>query len=208
MPLVKRDGPAAPGAGQAPEESVGSAIADLASSDTEVRWSAARRLGARREGVSPLAAALGTEKEPRVREAIMTALMRIGDEASVTALLPCLRSQDAGMRAAAIETLQALPEAILPFLEPLLADEDPDVRILATELARNLPAADATRILSRLLENERHPNVCGAAIEVLAEAGTSDALPALRSCAERFFSIPFLTFAASTAIARVANSQG
>ena len=58
-----------------------------------------------------LAAALGRETVPRVREAIMTALMRIGDTPSVEAILPCLRSQDAGLRAAAIESLQALPEA-------------------------------------------------------------------------------------------------
>ena len=87
-----------------------------------------------------LAAALGRETVPRVREAIMTALMRIGDTASVEAMLPCLRSQDAGLRAAAIESLQALPEAIAPFMAPLFGDRDSDVRLLATELARNMKA--------------------------------------------------------------------
>ena len=53
-----------------------------------------------------------------------------------------------------------------------LADGDPDVRILATELARNMPAADATHLLCGLLEHEQHPNVCAAAVEVLAEVGT------------------------------------
>ena len=46
-----------------------------------------------------LAAALGIEKAQRVREAIMTALMRVGNEASVRTLLPYIRSQDAGQRA-------------------------------------------------------------------------------------------------------------
>ena len=46
-----------------------------------------------------------------------------------------------GQRAAAIEALQAMPAAILPFMDALLGDGDSDVRILATELARNLPAA-------------------------------------------------------------------
>ena len=133
-----------------------------------------------------LAAALGVEQVARVREAIMTALMRVGDEASVMALLPYLRSQDAAQRAASIEALQALPEAILPFMAALLADSDSDVRILATELARNMPAADATQILCRLLEHEQHPNVCAAAIDVLAEVGTRDAVPVLQACAERF----------------------
>ena len=138
----------------------------------------------------------------------MTALMRIGDEASVMALLPYLRSQDAALRGARIEALQALPEAILPFMTSLLADSDSDVRILATELARNMPAADATRLLCGLLEDEPHPNVCAAAIDVLAEVGTREAVPALQACAERFAGTPFLPFAVSTAIARISDTEG
>ena len=155
-----------------------------------------------------LAAALRVERIPRVQEAIITALLRIGGEESVKTLLPYLRSQDAGLRAASIEALQALPDAMSPFLETLLADSDSDVRILATELARNMPAAVATRLLCRLLEHEQHPNVCAAAIELLAEAGTREALPALRSCADRFAGIPFLRFAAAEAIARISDSDG
>jgi HEAT repeat protein len=207
MPLIRRDAPASPATDPATDQSASTAIADLASSEADVRWRAARALGLRREGVTELAAALVVENEPRVREAIMTALMRIGDEASVKALLPCLRSQDAGLRAAAVEALQNLPEAISPFLPPLLSDDDADVRILATELTRNLPAGEATDHLSNLLTHEQEPNVCGAAVEVLAEVGTSNAIPALESCAQRFSSIPFLTFAVSTAIARISNSE-
>ena len=108
----------------------------------------------------------------------------------------------------AIEALQSLPDAILPFMASLLADGDSDVRLLATELARNMPAADATQVLCRLLEHEQHPNVCAAAIEVLAEVGTRDAVPALQACAERFAGIPFLPFAVSTAIARISDAEG
>jgi HEAT repeat protein len=180
----------------------------LRSSDAQARWSAARALGGRKEAVPALADALGAESVPRVREAIMTALMRVGDEASVLALLPYLRSQDAGQRSTAIEALQALPEAILPFMPALLSDSDTDVRILATELARNMPAEEASRVLCRVLENEAHPNVCAAAVDVLAEVGTRDAVPALRACAERFSNTPFLPFAVSTTIARISNTEG
>ena len=62
----------------------------------------------------------------------------------------------------------------------LLGDTDADVRMLATELARNMPPADATHVLCGLLEKEHHPNVCAAAVEVLAEVGTRDAFPAFR----------------------------
>jgi HEAT repeat protein len=206
MPLVKGGS-----RGAAPNAEAGvdplSHIDALRSADPESRWRAARALAGSAQAVPALADALADEKAPRVREAIMTALVRIGDAASVQVLLPHLRSQDAGQRAAAIEALQALPAAIAPFMAALLADDDSDVRVLATELVRNMPAPEATRLLSGLIEREPHPNVCAAAIDVLAEVGTPDAIPALRSCATRFATTPFLPFAVSVAIARIAGAE-
>jgi HEAT repeat protein len=201
MPLVKGSkGPASNGS--SPRQ------AALDSSDPESRWAAARALAGQPQAVAALAAALGREPVPRVREAIMTSLIRIGNAASVEVLLPCLRSEDAGQRAAAIEALQSLPDAIAPFMAPLLNDLDSDVRLLATELARNMKAAEATRLLCELIEREQHPNVCAAAIDVLTEVGTPEALPALEKCAERFTGTPFLPFAVSVAIARIAGAEG
>jgi HEAT repeat protein len=182
--------------------------ATLDSPDAESRWSAARALAGHADAVPALAAALGREPVPRVREAIMSALMRIGDAASIEAILPYLRSQDAGLRAAAIEALQALPAAIAPFMQPLLNDADSDVRLLATELARNMNASEATRLLCDLIAREQHPNVCAAAIDVLTEVGTVRALPALKNCAARFAATPFLPFAISMAIARISGTEG
>jgi HEAT repeat protein len=199
MPLIKRDTPSS----QTGERSASEHLADLRSPDTDTRWRAARALGENKDAVAPLAAALELELVPRVREAIVTALVRIGDRASVTALLPYLRSQDASLRTTTIDALQVLPDVVHPCLQALLADEDSDVRILATELARNMSPAVATEILSRLIEREEHPNVCGAAVEVLTEVGTPAALPALRECALRFAHTPFLPFAIATAIARI-----
>jgi HEAT repeat protein len=82
------------------------------------------------------------------------------------------------------------------------------VRILATELARNMPAQDATRVLCGLIEHEQHPNVCAAAIDVLAEVGTRDAIPALTACAERFSNTPFVPFAVSITMARISDAEG
>jgi HEAT repeat protein len=180
----------------------------LDSADPESRWTAARALAGHAEAVPALAAALGREPVPRVREAIMTALLRIGDAASVEAILPYMRSQDAGLRAAAVEALQALPAAVAPFMAPLFSDRDPDVRLLATELARNMKASYATRLLCDLIGREQHPNVCAAAIDVLAEVGTPEALPALEKCAARFAATPFLPFAISVAIARISGAEG
>jgi HEAT repeat protein len=207
MPFIKRDTTTQPSAAATPADTLATQLAALASGDPQQRWSAARALGSRPDAVPALAAALGREQQPRVREAIMTALMRIGDEASVMTLLPYLRSPDAAQRAAAIEALQAMPDATAPFMATLLRDDDSDVRLLATELARNMPAADATRLLCDLLRDEAHPNVCGAAIEVLSEVGTPDAIPALKACAARFATTPFLPFAVSVAIARISGTE-
>jgi HEAT repeat protein len=204
MPFVKRD-TAIPSAAALSADEFAAHIAALGSHDPEARWRGARALAGRAEAVAPLAVALGVEANSRVREAIITALMRIGNAASVEAPVPYLRSQDAGQRAAAIEALQALPHEISPFLTALLADGDSDVRILATELARNLPAAEATRLLCGLLSVEAHPNVCAAAIDVLAEVGTDDAIPVLEQCGRRFASTPFLPFAAAKAIALISG---
>ena len=131
MPFVKREFPDSSGGCSCGCRRPCLAYRGLRGPDPDTRWNAARALGGHADAVRALGAALSAEKVPRVREAIVTALVRIGDEASVKALLPILRSQDAGQRAAAIEALQSLPDAILPFIASLLADSDIDVRILA-----------------------------------------------------------------------------
>jgi len=181
--------------------------AALDSPDAESRWTAARALAGQADAVPALAAALDREPTPRVREAMMTALIRIGNAASIEVILPYLRSEDAGLRAAAIEALQALPDAIAPFMAPLLSDDDSDVRLLATELARNMEASEATHLLCELIEREHHPNVCAAAIDVLTEVGTPEALPTLEKCAVRFAATPFLPFAISVAMSRISGAE-
>ena len=200
MPLIKGKTGGAGGGSDAQQGA-------LDSPDADSRWTAARALAGQADAVPALAVALAREPIPRVREAMMTALIRIGNAASIEVLLPYLRSQDACVRAAAIEALQALPDAIAPFMAPLLNDVDSDVRLLATELARNMEASEATRLLCELIEREQHPNVCAAAIDVLTEVGTPDALPVLERCAARFASTPFLPFAASVAMSRISGEE-
>lgn len=207
MPIVKR-GVAGPQHGSTEGVETDSPLVRLRSVDAETRWRAARALAGRADAVPALAAALPSEQVARVRDAIMTALMCVGNDASVQAILPSLRSQDAGLRAAAIEALQAMPQAVFPFISALFEDDDSDVRLLATELVRNMPAPEASRTLCDLIEHETHPNVCAAAVDVLAEVGTPDAVPVLQRCADRFAGTPFLPFAVSMAIARLSGAKG
>lgn len=204
MPFIRREANGAADGSAAAEAAP--PLTGLKAPDPEVRWATARKIGGVAAAVPALSEALQVEQNSRVREALMTALMRVGDAPSVQALLPYLRAQDAAQRSAAIETLQALPDAVSPFMSELLGDADPDVRILATELVRNMPTERASFILSELLQHEQQPNVCAAAVDVLAEVGTRDALPALRACAERFRDMPFLPFAIATTIGRIASA--
>ena len=68
------------------------------------------------------------------------------------------------------------------------------MRLLACELVRTLPSEDASGLLCALIDAELEPNVCASAIEVLAEVGGPEALPALARCAARFRTTPFLLF--------------
>ena len=197
MPLLRRG---KPDETPAPVETTDALVGDLRHPDPERRWSAARRLGDRPGAAEHLAAALMRETEPRVVAAIFTSLARRGGEESAPHLFPLLRSDDAALRNGAIEALQTMPAALAGHIEELLHDLDSDVRIFAVELTRKMPAQPATVSLCRLLDRETHPNVCAAAVDVLAEIGSPAAIPHLQRCRDRFATQPFLPFAIAAAI--------
>jgi len=200
MPLVRKGG------GEAvPPPLAGPSALTRGSADE--RWSAARSAPLTPEGVEMLATALGLETDERVREAIFTRLARAATPGSVEAVLPHLRSDDARIRTGALDALKAMPTAVAPRLAELLADSDPDVRLLSCEIARELPGPDATRLLCDLLDRETAANVCGAAVEMLTEIADPSAAPALERCAARFPSEPFLTFAIRVALDNIRSAS-
>jgi HEAT repeat protein len=178
-------------------------LAALAHGNDDERFSAARAAAEIPESVDALRAALARETNAAVREALFSALVRIGSPASVEAVLPYLRSDDALLRTEATDALAAMKEAATDSIAALLRDADPDVRILACTLVRNLPSEIAAPLCCELLDAEQHQNVCAAAVEALAELGHAPALPALSRCAERFRGTPFLEFAIRIAIDRI-----
>jgi HEAT repeat protein len=190
MPLVRRDPPR-------PPESKGVSAAAPSPRDLTCRTGAADDLGN----------ALEAEKDPRAREALLATLLAIADPSAAAALARHLRSEDAWLRNACIEALRAMPAAAASVLPNLLTDADPDVRLLATEIVRTQPTEAANGMLARLLEHETHPNVCGAAVEVLAEVGTTDAVTALRTARTRFASEAFLPLAIDTVLARLGQER-
>lgn len=209
MPLIRR--PAGP-SGDKPAEAAPDPTAipgQLREGSEEERWAAARVAAQLPDGVELLSSALANEKAPRVREAMFTGLARIATPAAAQAVLPFLRADDAHVRTEALDALAAMKAVVWPCLPALLRDADTDVRILACELARSMPADEAARLFTGVLESEPQPNVCAAIVEVLAEIGGTEVLPALERCGERFRTTPFLVFAIRTAADRIrAQSSG
>lgn len=168
----------------------------------ERRW-AARDLVEYPEATSALGDHLARETETQVREAIFTTLGALSSAQAVQALLPMLRSEDAQLRNGAIEALTEMPEAVGPCVVALLDDADPDVRIFTVNLLGDLKHPDINIWLTKVLTRDEHVNVVAAAIEVVAEVGTPEAVPALQAAVLRFSSDPFLGFAADMAIERI-----
>jgi HEAT repeat protein len=201
MPLVKK--PSFTTETAAPDARKTSEI--LADGSDDERWNGARTAATLPGALQLLTEALSRERVPRVREAIFTALAKIGSPDSAAVALPYMRSDDASERTAALDALRAMPTAAAVHLPQLLKDADTDVRLIACEIVRALPADDASRMLGELLEREVSANVCAAAVEVLAETGNVASLPILVRCAARFPDDPFLTFAVKMARDRIGS---
>jgi len=205
MPLIRKD----TAAGTPATSDRADPLAMLADAAPDVRWTGVRLLSGRADAVAALAAALSVETDARVREAIFTALAAAATRESCLALVPWLRSDDASLRTGALDALCATPPAAAASLAPmLLADHDPDVRLLSCEIVRGLPADEAQSLLCGLLDAETEANVCAAAVEVLAELGGREAAATLARCAERFAQDPYLAFAIKVARQRLDVASG
>jgi hypothetical protein len=88
MPLIRKP------SGPIPEPPA----ASLTASSSDERWVAARAAANAPDGVALLTTALARENDPRVQEAIFSALARIATTESAAAVLPYLRSNDASLR--------------------------------------------------------------------------------------------------------------
>ncbi|NJL08091.1 MAG: HEAT repeat domain-containing protein [Methylacidiphilales bacterium] len=183
----------------------GQLLADLESADPAARRNAARLLAGHCDSVDALAARLRVESEPSVVETLLTAIGRTDGPRAVSTLVDLLRDEDAVRRNGAIETLQEMdPEAVLQETTGLLDDPDSDVRIFALGVLQRLRHPAAGRLARHVIATDAHVNVCAAAVEVLAEIGTPDMVADLEAVAGRFRAEPFMAFAVTAAIKRIA----
>jgi hypothetical protein len=178
-------------------------VAQLGDADPSVRRWAARDLGTHPQAAAALCARLALEPDASVREVLFTSAARLGGVEVVRALLPLLRSEEAALRNGAIEVLAGLHEAVAPHIEALLHDADTDVRIFTVNLLGDLQHPRVPQWLAQVLLHDPAVNVVGAALEVLVEVGTPDALPALQAAAERFADDAYIGFAVELARGRI-----
>ena len=143
------------------------------------------------------------ETDHAVRESIFTTLRHRESDEVATGLIPLLRSEDPGLRNAAIEVLSGMPKVMGPHIERLLTDPDVDVRIFTLNVLNELRHPDVARWENGVLEHDAHVNVVAAALEVLAESGTAEALPAIAKARQRFAHDAFIGFAADLAQQRI-----
>lgn len=175
---------------------------DLSSGDLARRKEAvlaAARLGE----MSLLAGHVEDELDAGLRARIMTILARAADPRTVAALVALLRSEDAGLRNEAIETLQVMGEAAVPEIEALLDDPDSDVRIFAMNVALQLQSPRVPDMALAVLLRDENANVCAAALDILAEVARADMAPAIASAVDRFPDAPFLAFAIRATLKRI-----
>ena len=180
----------------------------LAAGDVDERRRAARALSRDPDAAPALAARLEGELEPGVRDALFGSLVDIGGTLAAGLVAQLLRSADAGLRGGAVEALKRLGEDGVAVLDTLLDDRDPDVRILVVEVTRAWPGALAVPRLRRVIGDDSHVNVCGAAVDVATEVGTRELLPALAALRARFADEPFLVFAVDVACSRIEAGGG
>ena len=174
-------------------------------SPTARRW-AARDLADCHDSSAALVEQLQQEQDSSVREIILTTLTHLGDEEAVSGLVNCLRSEDASLRNEAIEAMKLLPSAVAPIMGQLLKDADPDVRIFAVNVLESLRHEQVEEWLREVIEEDDHVNVCGAAVDLLGEVGSSQSREALENLRARFPDEPFISFAADLALKRISST--
>jgi HEAT repeat protein len=201
MPLVRK--PAHQPAAEKPGGD--DALKALSSADPERRWAAARNVATLVGADLALGAALRSENDARVREAMLSSLAKIGTPQAIESIVALLRSDDANLRTGALDALRIMVAQVPQLLPRLLSDPDVDVRILCCDLARALASPEATHLMCGVLDNETEANVCAAAVDVLAEVGGVEALPGLRNCALKFRDSAFLAFAIKVVIDRLSS---
>lgn len=119
-----------------------------------------------------------------VQEAVDRALRKIGGPEVVHAVIPLLRSDEAPARNLAMDLLRELGGTSLTSLAELLHDNDPDVRIFASDILGSSGSAVAVPYLCHSLLNDPEVNVRYQAAVSLGQLAFPESAACLNSALE------------------------
>lgn len=146
---------------------------------------------------------LQDETSVQVQEVLLAVLGQSEGEVVVPALLEQLSSEDALLRNRALEVLASFADHVAQHMPAQLAAADVDKRIFLVNLMGELKHPQVPTWVQELLYGEEHVNVVAAALEVAAEVGDMQMLPAIDAVQRRFADDFFIGFAADMARQRI-----
>lgn len=152
----------------------------LQSDDKEVVRDSAFRVGENNcvEAVDALAKLL-MANHLGIQEAADSSLRKIGGKATVQAVLPLLRSEDAPVRNLSMDILREVGNQDLSSLIELIHDEDADIRIFVSDILGSTDNLLAVDPLCEALLKDPEVNVRYQAAVSLGELGMEEAAPCL-----------------------------
>jgi HEAT repeat protein len=172
----------------------------------ERRW-AARDLADYSDASRYLLDHMDNEKDISVREVIISSLLKIRDEIAINGLIDYLKSDDAHLRNSAIEALKQIPDEVSPHIDKLIHDSDPDVRIFTINILESLRHPNVIKWLVEVIDKDQNINVCATALDLLAEVGTEETIPAIKKLKDRFKDEPYIQFTADIALRRIEGGE-
>lgn len=175
----------------------------MENADAGVRRHAARAIAGCPDASHALISRLQREEDVAVREVILNSLARRNDIVAVVGLVRCLRSEDTALRNEVIETIQQMGNEVVPVLESLLADPDPDVRIFVVNILDSERHPEVENWLIQVIDHDAQVNVCATAVDQLCEVGTEAAIEPLLRLKARFATEAYIQFAADLALKRI-----
>jgi HEAT repeat protein len=155
-------------------------LSQLESGDVELEREAAFTAGeAGVEAAVPLLAKLVQSQNLGVQEAADRSLRKIGGPAVVRAVAPLLRSDDPPARNIAMDVMREIGDQDFPTLVELLHDQDPDMRIFASDIIGSTDNMQAVAPLCDALLKDPEVNVRYQAAVSLGTLGKPEAAKCL-----------------------------
>ncbi|SHF82000.1 HEAT repeat-containing protein [Caldanaerobius fijiensis DSM 17918] len=150
---------------------------------------------------------LRVETSRAVQEAIVSSLIKIGNEDVAEAVAELLESDDAYLRNVGVEVLATIGNSALEVLEKMIMHSDKDVRQQVVNAIGEGQLKEAVMILRRVIEEDEEENVVAAAIEYLGEIGGGEEDRKAILQALNRFSSPFFQYAAEVALKKLGGSK-